>query len=49
MQYFKAEFYGITYKFDIKIIIKMTLRKIFGFANSLILYTDSKLLYNNLV
>lgn len=44
-----AKLYKIAYGFDIGVIIKATLKKIFEFAILLILYIDSKFFYNCLV
>ena len=37
------------HRFDIRVVIKATQRKILGFAVPLILYIDSKFLYNCLM
>lgn len=39
----------MAYKFDIEIVIKVTLKKMLEFAILLILYINSKFLYNYLV
>lgn len=44
-----AKFYRMTLKFDIEKVVKVMLGKILRFAILLILYIDSKLLYNFLV
>lgn len=44
-----TELYGMAHKFDIKAVINATLGKIQESAVSLILYTNSKFLYNYLV
>ena len=44
-----AELNGMAYEFDIGAVIKATLRKILESVIPLILYTDSKSLYNCLV
>lgn len=43
-----AKLYKMAYKFDIGVVIKVTLGKIFGFAISLIICTGSKSLYDYL-
>lgn len=44
-----TKLYRIAYEFDIKVVIKITLRKIFRPAIPLIVYINSKSLYNYLV
>ena len=44
-----AKLYGITHRFDIGAVIKAILGKILGSAVPLILYTDSKSLYDCLI
>lgn len=44
-----AKLYGMANEFDIRIMIKATLEKIFGSIIPLILYTNSKSLYDFLI
>lgn len=41
-----VQLYEKVYRFDIEIVIKATIKKIFRYAILLILYTNSKLFYN---
>lgn len=44
-----AKLYEIVYKFDIKVILKVTLKKMLKSIILLILYTNSKFLYDCLI
>lgn len=49
MQYFKSQVYRIVYEFDIRAAIKAIPKKIFKSAISIILFINSKSLYNYLI
>jgi hypothetical protein len=43
------ELYGMAYGFDIRALVKSMINKVLGINLLLVLYTDSKLLYNCLI
>jgi hypothetical protein len=44
-----SELYGIVYGFNIRVSIKATIKKILGISLPIVIYTDSRSLYDYLV